>query len=105
MTQHIHITLNKHKHNMTRLRWIFPGVKYQVTVVNWLDYRRSVTKALGFSELCSWAAPSSTCATACSNCTNRSATLFANTLILSGLRAMAAGSRGFMRISKIIPSY
>jgi len=25
-------------------RWIFHGVKYQVTMINWLDYRRSVTK-------------------------------------------------------------
>jgi len=26
-------------------RWIFQSVKYQITVVNWLDYRRSVTKS------------------------------------------------------------
>ena len=38
------------------------------------------------------------------NRTNRSAALFANTLILGGLRALAAGSRGFMRINKIRPS-
>merc|ERR1719350_2008763 len=25
-------------------RWVFHSVKYQITVVNWLDYRRSVTK-------------------------------------------------------------
>eukprot|EP00405_Crypthecodinium_cohnii_P010812 CAMPEP_0206428752 /NCGR_PEP_ID=MMETSP0324_2-20121206/5850_1 /ASSEMBLY_ACC=CAM_ASM_000836 /TAXON_ID=2866 /ORGANISM="Crypthecodinium cohnii, Strain Seligo" /LENGTH=1228 /DNA_ID=CAMNT_0053894337 /DNA_START=227 /DNA_END=3913 /DNA_ORIENTATION=+ len=25
-------------------RWCFPGVKYQVTMINWLDYRRSVNK-------------------------------------------------------------
>ncbi|CAK0833095.1 unnamed protein product, partial [Prorocentrum cordatum] len=25
-------------------RWVFNSVKYQVTVVNWLDYRKSVTK-------------------------------------------------------------
>eukprot|EP00440_Ansanella_granifera_P045560 gb/GFBE01049357.1/.p1 GENE.gb/GFBE01049357.1/~~gb/GFBE01049357.1/.p1 ORF type:complete len:1302 (+),score=337.04 gb/GFBE01049357.1/:1-3906(+) len=25
-------------------RWCFPGVKYQLTIVNWLDYRKSVTK-------------------------------------------------------------
>ena len=32
--------------------------------------------------------------------THRSAALFANTLILSGLRAVAAGSHGFMRINR-----
>jgi len=26
-------------------RWLFQGVKYQVTVINWHDYRQSVTKA------------------------------------------------------------
>lgn len=25
-------------------RWVFHGVKYQLTIVNWLDYRQSVTK-------------------------------------------------------------
>ena len=25
-------------------RWCFPGVKYQINLVNWLDYRRSITK-------------------------------------------------------------
>ena len=36
--------------------------------------------------------------------TNRSASLFANTLILSSLRAVAAGPRGFMRINKRRPT-
>ena len=36
--------------------------------------------------------------------TNRSAALFANTLILSGLRAVAVGSRGFMRIIQRRPT-
>jgi len=26
-------------------RWVFHGVKYQITLVNWLDYRKSVTKS------------------------------------------------------------
>lgn len=33
-------------------RWLFQGVKYQVTLINWLDYRKSVNKSdtWGFSK-------------------------------------------------------
>ena len=30
-------------------RWCFPGVKYQINLVNWLDYRRSITKSDNWS--------------------------------------------------------
>eukprot|EP00927_Polykrikos_kofoidii_P048381 TRINITY_DN4266_c0_g1_i1.p1 TRINITY_DN4266_c0_g1~~TRINITY_DN4266_c0_g1_i1.p1 ORF type:complete len:1211 (-),score=249.41 TRINITY_DN4266_c0_g1_i1:146-3778(-) len=26
-------------------RWVFQGVKYQITIINWLNYRHSITKA------------------------------------------------------------
>ena len=30
---------------VTTVRWCFHGVKYQITLVNWLNYSQSVTKA------------------------------------------------------------